>query len=161
MCEWKSSGFRPLKLWLLSVLFWALSRIRFTRGFSSHIQKTGADRPVIDVHASCLLSLGLYARNEAVEARIPLPFCYRFWHTLVRLETKVGEIVLKSPSLKWKKKQGFAQFSWLLEFAAAESRPPSQTSKGPDKPLKPTNCYQYCCHFPQILRLNPQDAEYF
>jgi hypothetical protein len=40
----------------------------------------------------------------------------------MRLETKVGESALKSPSLKWKKKQGFAQFRGLFEFAAAESR---------------------------------------
>jgi len=67
------------------------------------------------------------ALESLLSAKILLPFCYRFWHTSVRLETKLGESVLKSPSLKWKKKQGLPQFCWLFEFAAAESRPPSQS----------------------------------
>src|SRR5271170_6179745 len=67
------------------------------------------------------------AQESLLSARILLPFCYRFCHTFVRLETKVGESVLKSSSLKWKKEQGFPRFSWLFEFAAAESRPPSQS----------------------------------
>jgi hypothetical protein len=55
------------------------------------------------------------AQESPLSAKILLPFCYHFWHTLVRLETKVGESVLKSPSLKWKKKQGLPQFCWLFE----------------------------------------------
>jgi len=56
-------------------------------------------------------------------------FCYRFWHTSVRLETKAGESLRKSPALKWKKRHGLPQFCWLFEFGAAESRPPSQSLK--------------------------------
>jgi hypothetical protein len=41
------------------------------------------------------------ALESLLSAEILLPFCYRFWHTLMRLETKVGESVRKSPSLKW------------------------------------------------------------
>ncbi len=55
------------------------------------------------------------ALEPALSAKILLPFCYHFWHTSVRLETKVGESALKSPSLKWKEKQGLPQFCWLFE----------------------------------------------
>ena len=55
-----------------------------------------------------------------------LPFCYRFWHNFQRLETKVGEITLKSPSLKWKEKQGLLQFCWIFASGFAESRYRSQ-----------------------------------
>jgi hypothetical protein len=49
---------------------------------------------------------------------------------------KARESVLNSPSLKRKKKQGVPQFCWLFEFAAAESRPPSQLSKSCKFPNK-------------------------
>jgi hypothetical protein len=58
---------------------------------------------------------------------ILLPFCYHFCHNSMRLETKVGEGVLNSLSLKWKKKQGVPQICWLFEFAALESRYRYQT----------------------------------
>jgi len=72
-----------------------------------------------------------YAKDEVLErtafgsgvpAKVLLPFCYHLWHIFVRLETKVGESLLNSASLKWKKKQGVPQFCWLFEFAAFESR---------------------------------------
>jgi hypothetical protein len=59
---------------------------------------------------------------SSCEFRILLPFCYHFCHTFVQLETKVGESLRKSSQLKWKKKQGFAQFCCVFEFAAVESR---------------------------------------
>ena|ERR1039458_5490815 len=77
---------------------------------------------------------------KASEARILLPFCYHFWHTLVRLGTKVGESILKFTSLKWKKKQGFAQFCCLFEFAAAESRYRYQFQKPLQNIVRPLTC---------------------
>jgi hypothetical protein len=67
----------------------------------------------------------LTAEHSALEsplsANILLPFCYRFCDTSVRLETKVSESVLNSPSLKWKKKQGVPQFCWFFESGVVES----------------------------------------
>jgi hypothetical protein len=85
--------------------------------------------------AQCQEWQPLAVEHSALEsllfARILLPFCYPFWHTSVRLETKVGEIVPKSSALKWKKEHGFTQFCSLSEFGAAESIPPSQTFLNP------------------------------
>jgi hypothetical protein len=61
------------------------------------------------------------AQESPLSAKILLPFCYLFWHTLVRLETKAEESVLKSPSLKCQKKQGLPQFCWLFESGLLES----------------------------------------
>jgi len=54
----------------------------------------------------------------------------------MRLETKVGEGVLNSLPLNWKKKQGVPQFCWLFEFAALESRYRYQDSKSCKFPHK-------------------------
>jgi hypothetical protein len=76
------------------------------------------------------------ALESPLSAKILLPFCYRFCDTSVQLETKVSESVLKSSTLKWKKKQGVPQFCWLFEFAAADSRYRYQTQETPIKPLE-------------------------
>ena len=74
-------------------------------------------------------------RSTLTEIRLPSPsrrkqeFCCHVCHTLVRLETKVGEIALKSPFLKWKKRQELPRFCCLFEFGATESRPPAKLAK--------------------------------
>ena len=61
--------------------------------------------------------------ESPLSSNILLPFCYHFWHTFLRLETKVGESVLKSPSLKWKKNKEFLSFVGFLNLAL--HNPPS------------------------------------
>jgi hypothetical protein len=108
-----------------------------------------------------LMAVDHSALESLLSARILLPFCCHFCHTLARLETKVGESVLKSPSLKWKKKEEFPWFCCFFEFDPTESRYRYHSAETPGKSPETGNCCQHCYHFSQMARLNFQNAEYY